>query len=130
VNSLSWLLYFAEISTNISSFAFVMMILSAIVSVSLTLAIMTSNKNDMPDMFVENGPRIRNIASWVFLISTLGLLFPSQNTVYLIIASESASTIVTSESGQKMINDIQNIVSLKLDNIADDLIIKPKPTNN
>ncbi len=130
MNSLSWLLYFAEISTNISSFAFVMMILSAIVSVSLTLAIMTSNKNDMPDMFVENGPRIRNIASWVFLISTLGLLFPSQNTVYLIIASESASTIVTSESGQKMINDIQNIVSLKLDNIADDLIIKPKPTNN
>jgi hypothetical protein len=107
-----------------------MTILSAIVSVVLTLAIMTSNKNEMPDMFVENGPRARNIASWVFLISTLGLLFPSQNTVYLIIASESASTIVTSESGQKMINDIQNIVSLKLDNIADDLIIKPKPTNN
>ena len=121
MNSLSWLLYFAEVSSNIGTFAAVMMVLSAIVTVILSLVIMCNDTRSMPDAFNTNGPRLRNIASAVFALSMLGFLFPSQNTVYLIIASETADTIVTSESGQKMIGDIQNIVSLKLQSIAGDL---------
>ena len=118
MTSLSWLLYFAEVSSNIGAFSSIMMLLSAIVTIILSLVIMCNDTREMPDAFNINGPRIRNIASIIFFISTLGLLFPSQNTVYLIIASESANTVVTSETGQKMIGDIQNIVSLKLEDIA------------
>lgn len=125
MNSLSWLLYFAEVSSNIGAFAIFMMVVSAIVSIILSLVIMCNDTRSMPDAFNANGPRIRNGATYAFLFSILGFLFPSQNTVYLIIASESASTIVTSESGQKMIGDIQNIVSLKLESIADDLTATP-----
>lgn len=121
MNSLSWLLYFAEVSSNIGAFAAVMIVLSGIVTIVMSLIIMCNDTRDMPDAFNTNGPRIRNAAVGIFAFSMLGFLFPSQNTVYLIIASETADTIVTSESGQKMIGDIQNIVSLKLESIAGEL---------
>lgn len=121
MNSLSWLLYFAEVSSNIGVFATIMMVLSAIVTVILSMVIMFNDTRYMPDAFNTNGPRIRNAAACIFAVSMIGFLFPSQNTVYLIIASETADTIVTSESGQKMISDIQNIVSLKLESIAGEL---------
>ena len=133
MNTLSWLLYFAEVSSNIGAFASFMLGTSAIVAVVLTLIILCNDSHSMPDHFNKHGPRLRNIATAVFMFSTLGFLFPSQNTVYLIIASETADTIVTSESGQKMIGDIQNIVSLKLDRIANDIgcgqHCKPDPTD-
>lgn len=121
MNSLSWLLYFAEVSSSIGIFASIMMFLSAIVAVVMSLIIMCNDTRDMPDAFNTNAPRIRNTAVVIFAFSMLGLLFPSQNTVYLIIASETADTIVASESGQKMLGDIQNIVSLKLESIAGEL---------
>lgn len=118
MTTLSWLLYFAEISTNIGIFSGIMMFSSAVIGVVLALIIMCNNTRDMPDAFNINAPKIRNTCAAIFFFSMFGLLFPSQNTVYLIIASESANTVVTSETGQKMIGDIQNIVSLKLDDIA------------
>lgn len=118
MTSLSWLLYFAEVSTNIGIFSSIMMFFSAIIAIVLSIIIMCNDTRVMTDAFNTNAPRLRNVAAIIFFVSTLGLLFPSQNTVYLIIASESANTVVTSETGQKMIGDIQNIVSLKLEDIA------------
>ena len=121
MTTLSWLLYFAEISTNIGIFCGFMMFFSAIIGSILSIIIMVNHSRDMTDTFNVNAPKIRNISVAVFFFSMVGLLFPSQNTVYLIIASESANTVVTSETGQKMIGDIQNIVSLKLDDIAKEI---------
>lgn len=121
MNGLSWLLYFAEVSENISSALGALSTLSAIVFVIFWFLHILIPAGDQSKNFYEMAPKYAKTAAAVFTLSLLGLLFPSQNTVYLIIASESAEMVVTSESGQKMLGDIQEIVSLKLDTIAGDI---------
>jgi hypothetical protein len=121
MNGLSWLLYFAEVSENISGALGVLSILSAIVAMAFWLLHILVPSHDQSKNFYELAPKYAKTAAVVFTLSLIGLLFPSQNTVYLIIASESAEMVVTSESGQKMLGDIQEIVSLKLDTIAGDI---------
>lgn len=121
MNGLSWLLYFAEVSENISHSLGALSIVSAIVFVVFWFLHILIPVGDQSMNFNDMAPKYAKSAAAVFFLSLLGLLFPSQNTVYLIIASESAEMVVTSESGQKMLGDIQQIVSLKLDTIAEDI---------
>lgn len=121
MNGLSWLLYFAEVSENISGALGVISILSAIVFAVFWLLHVIIPHDEQSKNFYELAPKYAKAAVVTFVLSLAGLLFPSQNTVYLIIASESAEMVVTSESGQRMIGDIQEIVSLKLDTIADNI---------
>jgi predicted PurR-regulated permease PerM len=121
MNGLSWLLYFAEVSENISGTLGVLSVISAIVFVVFWFLHILIPASEQSENFSEMAPKYAKTAAAVFGLCLLGLLFPSQNTVYLIIASESAEMVVTSESGQKMLGDIQQIVSLKLDTIAEDI---------
>lgn len=121
MNGLSWLLYFAEVSENVGGVLGFISIITAIAAVIVTLFVVIPNKHDVTDTWATQGPKLQKGLIITFFVSLLGLLFPSQNTVYLIIASESAEMVVTSESGQKMLGDIQSIVSLKLDTIAQDM---------
>lgn len=121
MNGLSWLLYFAEVSENFSGALGALSIVSAFVFVVCSFFHIIIPANDQSQNFYELAPKYAKTAAAIFALSLLGLLFPSQNTVYLIIASESAEMVVTSESGQKMLGDIQQIVSLKLDTIAEDI---------
>lgn len=121
MNGLSWLLYFAEVSENISSTLGILAIASAIVFALFWFLHIVVPFDEQSKNFNEMAPKYAKTAATVFVLSLAGLLFPSQNTVYLIIASESAEMVVTSESGQKMLGDIQQIVSLKLDTIASEI---------
>lgn len=121
MNGLSWLLYFAEVSENISGVLSALTILSGIIFVLFWFLHIIIPAKEQSANFYDLAPKYAKTAAAVFALSLLGLLFPSQNTVYLIIASESAEMVVTSESGQKMLGDIQQIVSLKLDTIAEDI---------
>ena len=121
MNGLSWLLYFAEVSENVGGVLGFISIVTAIAAIVVTLFVVIPEKSDVSATWFDQGPKIQKLLITTFFISLLGLLFPSQNTVYLIIASESAEMVVTSESGQKMLGDIQEIVSLKLDSIAEDI---------
>ena len=87
MNTLSWLLYFAEISERISGAAFFLTCASAIVFTVFGFFHMIVPTREMSDSFHENAPKARNAAAAVFFLSLFGLLFPSQNTIYLIIAS-------------------------------------------
>lgn len=119
MNSLSWLLYFAEVSSNISFTLGFITIMGTIATLIVTLFVAIPDKRSMTDTWIVQGPKIQKVLFIATIVSLVGLLFPTQDTVYLIIASESAEMIVTSDSGQKMLGDIQSIVSLKLENIAD-----------
>jgi hypothetical protein len=121
MNGLSWLLYFAEVSENISTTLGAMAIITAIASIIVTLFVVIPDSHDKTNTWELQGPKLQKGLIVMFFVSLLGLLFPSQNTVYLIMASESAQAVATSDAGQKMIGDIQNIVSLKLQTIADDM---------
>jgi len=121
MNGLSWLLYFAEVSQNIGFTLGFISVITAIAFIVVTLFTVIPEKRHMTDTWSDQGPKLRKILMLTFFFSLVGLLFPSQNTVYLIIASESAEMVVTSESGQKMLGDIQQIVSLKLESIAGEI---------
>ncbi len=122
MNTLSWLLYFAEISERISGAAFFLTCTSAIVFAVFGFMYMIIPSREQSDSFQTNAPKARNVAAAVFFISLFGLLFPSQNTIYLIIASEAAEVVATDTNTRAFIGDIQKIVTLKLDQIADDMI--------
>jgi hypothetical protein len=124
MNGLSWLLYFAEVSENISGALGVLSGLSAVTFGVFSLLHILIPYDEQSKNFNDLAPKYAKVSGAIFAISLLGLLFPSQNTVYLIIASESAEMVVTSENGQKMIGDIQQIVSLKLDTIAGNITDK------
>ncbi len=130
MNGLSWLLYFAEVSENVGMTLGFISIITAIATVVVTLFTVIPEKRNMTDTWAEQGPKLRKILITTFFFSLLGMLFPSQNTVYLIIASESAEMVVTSESGKQMLGDIQEIVSLKLENIADEITGQVTNNNN
>ena len=121
MNGLSWLLYFAEVSENVGGVLGFISIITAIAWLIVTLFVVIPDETDVSRTWFIQGPRLQKGLIITFFFSLFGLLFPSQNTVYLIIASESAEMVVTSENGQKMIGDIQEIVSLKLDTIAEDM---------
>jgi hypothetical protein len=130
MNGLSWLLYFAEVSENISGTLGFISLITAAAFIMVTVFTVIPEKRDMTDTWIDQGPKLRKLLMVTFFLSLIGLLFPSQNTVYLIIASESAEMVVTSENGQRMIGDIQQIVSLKLENIADDITGNNNNNNN
>lgn len=128
MNGLSWLLYFAEVSTNIAGTLGLIGTLAAVAWVMCNVLLICIPDRETSDSFKTRMPKFTRVTGVIFVFSMLGLLFPSQNTVYLIIASESAEMVVTSPNGIKMMGDIQEIVSLKLDEIADDF--KPRESNN
>lgn len=121
MNGLSWLLYFAEVSENVGGVLGFISIITAIAWIIVTLFVVIPDETDVSRTWFIQGPRLQKGLIVTFFLSLFGLLFPSQNTVYLIMASESAQAVATSESGQKMIGDIQNIVSLKLQSISDEM---------
>ena len=115
MNTLSWLLYFSEVSQNFGALLVTSGIVASIVWAIFTMIDTFMPNDDKSDSFREKAPGVRKTLGTIALIGFLGMLFPSQNTVYLIIASESAEMVATSETGQQMLLDIQEIVSTKLD---------------
>jgi hypothetical protein len=49
----------------------------------------------------------------------IGLLVPTKETIYLIAASEAGETVVESKEGQKVLNDIQEIINLQLQRLKE-----------
>lgn len=122
MNTLSWLLYFAEISERISSTAMFLTAVSAAVFTVIGFFNLILERQFMSDSFRDQAPKARNAAAAIFFISLLGQLFPSQDTIYLIIASEAAEVVATDETTQQLLGDVKDIVSLKLEQIAEDML--------
>ena len=119
MNTLSWLLYFAEVSTNIANFGTFLMIASGVSFALLSLINLIVPDHEKSPNFMRLVPSYSKVAAVVFALGCTSIVFPSQDTVYLIIASESAEMVVTSEGGKQMMGDIQEIISLKLNSIAE-----------
>lgn len=117
MNTLSWLFYLAGVSGSLGTALTAISFLTAILAFLVYLAVVIPNEHDKSDSWKEYGPKSLKALIITFFLSLFGLLLPSQETVYLIIASESAEMIVTSEQGQAMLTDIQEIVAHKLDEI-------------
>lgn len=130
MNTLSWLLYLAEVSERISTMGMFLTVSGAIVFAVFGFFHMLIPSSEMSDSFRVQAPKARNVGAAVFFLSLIGLLFPSQDTIYLIIASEAAEVVATNDTTQALLGDVQKIVQLKLEQIADDMLPAPEPRRN
>lgn len=125
MNSLSWLIYIASIVEKITSFiggiSFVLFFaLGTGVLISLLVRVCEENERDRQ----AAAKVFKTSLIWLclpFFLSIVFVLIPSQNTVYMIAASEMGETVITNPQSQEIFNDLKDIINLQLDSLKSDL---------
>lgn len=117
MNSISWFLYLAETIGTINVVSGIFLFLS--ISATCICGIIYANTYDCS----RHEGLTRFAKSWGerFSYLSVGLLFltilvPSQKTLYLILASEAGEEVVTSDTGQKALN----VINQKLDEMLEE----------
>lgn len=116
MNSLSWFIYAADVLPNFSwmgGVCFITLILFTLV----TVIVSGSCADEGPDLekFAASfrGSYLK-IAPFLIVLTLFSFLIPSKETIYLIAGSEAGETVVTSEAGQEMLNDIHSVIKHQL----------------
>lgn len=114
MNTVSWLLYLADVAGNLRSVASAGLLLMGI-----TVPIIGVG---MGAYHAESGPVPTGLFSRLFvtgffsaaLLAAILVVTPSPATVYMIAASEAGETVVTSPEAKGILNDLREIISRKL----------------
>ena len=116
MNSLSWFLYLADVIVSAQVLlGFLAFIFGAITAFWLFANVFAKADRDPT---AEAITKSLWFAPWVFaLTATLAVLAPSRDTIYLIAGSEAGETVVTSEAGQEILLDIQEVIQHQLDQL-------------
>jgi len=110
MNSLSILIYFAEILPNIG-FLLVLSLFIGMLCYGIYLIVTLVHS----DQTYENRSTYLGRAVLVFLATGLvAALIPSKETIYLIAGSEAGEMVVSSDAGQDILSDIQEIIEFQL----------------
>ena len=119
MNQLSWLIYLAEAVPN---FAGTLGLVSTLSAVAFALyaafgSIISNVENNKP-WFEEKKylpPRwfVASILSAWVIVS----LVPSKQTIYLIAGSQATEMAITSDVGQQLLNDIQEVIHNQLNEL-------------
>lgn len=113
MNSLSWMIYLAEIcdrAQDAAGFIAFMFGFMGLFGVGAAWA----------NLIVEGGRlRLPVIVTLLYLVieipmAAIGVLTPSSSTIYMIAASEAGETVVTSPEAKEMLGDLQEIIRRKL----------------
>lgn len=120
MNSLSWLLYFADVGVSIAAFTIFVGIISVTIGVVISIISYIpwtrySYHSDSYWTQLENlqnnlkklGPKTVLI-SFVFIF--IAILVPSRQTIYMIAASEMGEKAYNSPEGQEVINNLKQII--------------------
>lgn len=118
MNNLSWFIYFVEVIPNISLF----LLVSGQIALFGSLFIMfcsipfyvESYDNDKPKYVEWYKLYYKRILPILVFILLIAILIPSKETMYLIAGSELGETVVTSQEGQEIMNDIHEIIKHQL----------------
>jgi hypothetical protein len=96
MNSLSLFLYLADVSSGI---AILLLIIASISAIVISVYAMACAEEGYPFKF------------WLLLVPILcgitAVLIPSKSAMYLIAGSELGEVVITSESGQEILNDVK-----------------------
>jgi hypothetical protein len=112
MNNLSWLLYFAEVAGKLGSAAEAITIVMIFGSVGVVFWYAMSLDKGFKAI---PKPPVKSYLT-VFVITLLiSILTPSKETIYLIAGSEAGEAVVTSESGQEILNDIRQVIKYQLE---------------
>lgn len=91
MNTLSWLIYFADIVSNLQG------LLTTIAVIMGTACVIAIGPIEIP---------IKRVRLWIVvaaLVSVIAALLPSKNTVYAIAASELGEQVLVSNTGKKAV---------------------------
>lgn len=108
MNSLSWLIYLAQVLTSFGYLGITLSVVSFIVSAIGFNMWLIGSSEDVADHLRPTGLRVVKIAApltVIFLI--IGNLLPSKETLYAIAASQLGEQVVKSEIVQGMASDAQ-----------------------
>jgi hypothetical protein len=115
MNSLSWFLYLAEALGTLGRLAGAFSVLGFFIFSAVCfwwlMWKVDGDKADIPK------PPVKLVGGlWVFML-TLHVLVPSPDTIYLIAGSQAGEAVVTSEAGQEILNDIQEVIKYQLEQL-------------
>ena len=117
MNDLSWFLYLADVLPNLASS---LGLTSAVLAIGGGFGLIWWYIGSFVDKDVVPVPKPL-FAVWfpAALIALACSLVPSKETIYLIAGSEAGEAVVTSEQGQEVLSDIQEIIKAQLNNLKD-----------
>lgn len=118
MNTLSWLIYIADVAGGLKVFAFVLCALATIAVVMFTLAFaVCAGEPGIPRGSWKKPFRY----IWVpVLFGLIGVVSPTAMTIYTIAASEAGEKIATNPQAQEMATDLGRLIQQKLDEALSD----------
>lgn len=131
MNSISWFLYLAEVVGNISvllsfsmfTFGIALVVLSIIYWANVVIYREGSWLRPDPYDIVKAKEKYKvllkpiYIVSIIFCISCSTIFIPSQNTIYMIAASQTSEVIIKTPEAQQLMDKITKTLNIKLDEI-------------
>lgn len=111
MNSLSWFLYLADVIGNVKGVLILFCIISGSLMAVWSIAKFGFHDDEDAVIFVKSTKHL----PYFFLFCTLlASIIPSRDTIYLIAGSEAGETVVTSEAGKEILEDIQEVIRYQL----------------
>ena len=134
MNSLSWFLYLAEVlpqlAHNVTVLSTILFFALTIVSIVRTAAIadgsgmsLSARKNEYRGIWGFWG----KTAVPLLVLGLSMTLIPSKETIYMIAGSEAGEAVVTSETGQEILNDIKEVIQFQLSELKGENISPTTP---
>jgi len=112
MNSLTWIVYLAQVLPNSATFSLTIAFITGIIT-GIYLLIKAINRNNFEEKPVTKMPFIVLIVC--FIIGFLSQLVPSKNTIYLMAGSEAAEAVAATEEGKQIIADVKQIIRKQLE---------------
>lgn len=120
MNSLSWLIYFADIVPNFAGFCIFLAIAFGILTALYVMVKAFANSGDDDAEAFVKIPLVYFSPAIFFVAAFVSILLPSREAIYLIAGSEAGEMVVTSEAGKEILGDIQAVIKGQLE------ALKPK----
>ena len=116
MNSLSWFLYLAEVLPRVNGLAFLLtfLIFCGWFILPPKGVEMFGKGHEYP---LLGWSRVKPLIPLWFFLVVLAFLMPSRDTFYLIAGSEAGEAVVTSEAGQEILEDIQEVIQHQLNEL-------------
>ena len=112
MNSLSWMIYAAEVLDRASAaFGFLTLVAFVGAAFAVIASFAIESDPDAPQAMIKPLRRM-----WLGPVFTgaIALFSPSSSTVYMMAASEAGETIITNPEAREVFNDLKTIIKSKL----------------
>lgn len=118
MNSLSLMFYFAGVVGSFAVFLWFSTILCLVALVGYNIHVASYNEENRMFSSYEDREDKKPFAAWhfftLFLVGLFLSLIPSQETIYLVAASEVGERVATSDYGQEVLDGLKEILDNKL----------------